>query len=208
MAEKKFSISEALRFGWDTTLGNLLFFIGVLILAWLIPGIPNFIAEALKENKIPSIALSLLALILNIIISIGLIRIALIFCDNEKAQISELFSDVHLFFKFLFVSILYMLIIAGGLILLIVPGIIWLVKFQFAAYLVVDREMGPIEALKKSAQITSGAKGDLLIFWSACFGIIILGLLALIVGLFVAIPTTALAYAFVYRKLLAGTESI
>jgi len=36
----------------------------------------------------------------------------------------------------------------------------------------------------------------------------LLGLLCLFIGLFATIPTTAVAWAFVYRKLLAQTETV
>ena len=91
---------------------------------------------------------------------------------------------------------------------MIVPGIIWAIKFQFFSYFIVDKEVGPIEALKKSAAITKGAKWDLFVF-GALLGLINLaGALCVVVGLFATIPTTMVAIAFIYRKLLAESELI
>ena len=53
---------------------------------------------------------------------------------------------------------LYNVLGAIGLILLIIPGIIVSLMFLFFAHVIVDREVGPIEALKVSKIITDGAK--------------------------------------------------
>ena len=113
---------------------------------------------------------------------------------------------VLLFFKYLIGSILYGLIVLGGMLLLIIPGIIWMIKFQFFSYLIIEG-LGPVEALKKSAQITRGAKRELFVFGFILVGITILGVLCLFIGLFATIPTTLLAVAFVYRKLLAAQDT-
>ena len=101
-------------------------------------------------------------------------------------------------------SVMLGLIVIGGTLLLIIPGIIWAVKFQFYGYFIVDEQAGPVEALIKSSMITEGAKWDLFIF-GFCIGVInMLGALMLIVGLFATIPTTMVALAYVYRRLVAG----
>jgi uncharacterized membrane protein len=92
------------------------------------------------------------------------------------------------------------------MLLLIVPGIIWGIKFCFFDYFVVDKRLGPIEALKRSSAITRGVKWDLFVFFLMLTGINLLGAFCLLIGLFAAIPTTMVAQAFVYRRLLAQTE--
>jgi uncharacterized membrane protein len=126
----------------------------------------------------------------------------------KKPKLQIFFLLIHLFFKYLIGDILYGLIIIGGLILLIIPGIIWAIQFQFFGYLIIDKGLGPIEALKKSSKITKGAKWDLFLLGILLVLINILGALALLVGLFATIPTTMIANAFVYRKLLSQTETL
>lgn len=207
MATKKFSKSEALRFGWTTMKNNLGFFIGLIIVAGLIIIIPYFISGLTsKDAPVISLIITIVCIVLQLIIGMGLIRISLKFADNDKAELGDLFACLPMFFKYLGGSILYGLIIIGGLILLIVPGIIWAIKFCFFGYFIIDKELGPIEALKRSSIITKGAKWDLFLFGLLTIGINILGVLALLIGLFATLPTTMVAYAFVYRKLLAQTE--
>jgi len=205
--QKKFVISEAVQFGWDTTKSNIGFFIGIVIVAGLIQYVPDIIAAIIEADApVLSIIVRIASFVLSLIIGMGLIKIFLRFCDGEKGEFSDLFSCYPLFFKYLIGSILYGLIVTVGLILLIIPGIIWAIKFQFFDYLIVDKGLGPIDALEKSSEITRGVKWDLFIF-DILIGIInLLGLLCLLVGLFVTIPITMVATAFVYRKLLPETS--
>jgi uncharacterized membrane protein len=204
---KKFVISEAVQFGWDTTKSNIGFFIGLLIVVGLIEYVPDTIAAIIEADApVLSIIIQIASFVLSAIIVMGVIKICLRFCDGEKGEFSDLFSCYPLFFKYLVGSILYGLIVAVGLILLIIPGIIWAIKFQFFDYLIVDKGLGPIDALEKSSEITRGVKWDLFLF-AILLGIInLMGFLCLLVGLFVTIPITIVAMAFVYRELLPETS--
>ena len=159
MVAQKFSKSEAIRFGWTTTKNNLGFFIALLIVIGLFYFVLDFIIELIKDEAlILSSIMSIIFWVLDMVIQMGLIRISLRFCDNEKGKFADLFSCFPLFFKYLFGSILYGLIVVGGMILLIIPGIIWGIKFQFFSCFIVDKGVGPIEALKRSSVITKDAK--------------------------------------------------
>jgi len=202
----KFIISEAVQFGWNTTKSNIGFFIGLLIVAGLIQYIPDIIATTIEADApfLSSIIL-IASYVLSMIVMMGLIKIFLRFCDGEKGGFSDLLSCYPLFFKYLVGSILYGLIVSLGLILLILPGIIWAIKFYFFDYLIIDKGLGPIDALEKSSEITRGVKLDLFTFGILLGLLNLLGLLCLLVGLFVTIPVTMVATAFVYRKLVPKT---
>ena len=209
MTAEKFSISEAIHFGWNTMKSNLGFFIGLLIFVFLFTSLFSFIAaKATEANIFLGLIFYIADFSLSIIISIGLVKIALRFCDNEKGRFADLFSQYHLFPQYLVGSILYGLIVFAGTILLIIPGIIWGIQFCFYDYFIVDKGLGPIEALKRSSAITRGVKWDLLGFFLVLLGINLLGALCLLIGLFVTIPTTMVALAFVYRKLMAQAEIV
>ncbi|MFC1754893.1 hypothetical protein ACFL96_16110 [Thermoproteota archaeon] len=209
MSESKFSMDEAIRFGWQTTKENIGFFVGILILVGIVNAIPNYWIEIFKEQEAFFMAFIMIvaASCLSAIVQMGVINISLKFCDNEKAEFSDLFSNIHLFLNFIAGSALYGLIVFAGFLLLIVPGVIFAIKFQFFSYLIIDKGLGPIEAIKESGRITDGAKMDLLFFNLVLGCINLMGLLCLFVGLFASIPTTMLAAAFVYRVLLTRSSS-
>ena len=206
MQSKRFSKGEALRFGWDAMRRRLGFFIGVLAVAGLIQVMGHFISVGI-ESRLVSIPLQLAQWVLWVVVCIGLVKIALRLSDNEEPTFGDLVAHYRLFFKYFFASILYGLVVAAGMILLIVPGVIWSVRFWFFECLVVDKGLGPVAALKRSSSITSGVKWDLFVFSLLLIAINLLGAACLGIGLFATIPTTMVAMAFVYRKLLAQTES-
>ena len=210
MAEHKFSMKEAVKFGWGKMKENLGFFIGLLLVVaaiYFVMGLIQGVAGGDEPSPtIGAVIIGLLIRAVEMIINMGLIAIAIKFADNTKGEIKDLFSQIHLFFKFLLSSICYGLIVVLGLVLLIVPGIIWAIKYQFYGYLIIDKGLGPIQAIKESGKITYGAKTDLFLFDLVLLGINILGALALLVGLFATVPTSMVAYAYVYRKLQSQAQ--
>lgn len=199
MEPKKFSSKEAVKFGWDKMKNNLGFFIILLLIVYLSPSVIQvFIKELFGEGLSRAVEF-----IISSFFQMCLIRTALRFCDNEKGQFSDLYTLYPLFLKYLVAEILSVLIVLAGFILLIVPGVIWAMKFQFFGYFIIEKGCGPVEALRKSSEITRGSIWDLFLFDLLLAGICILGVISLLVGLFAAIPTAMVAHAFIYRKLLS-----
>ena len=207
MKTKGIYIGEVVRFGWKKMKDNLGFFIVLLLVAWLVQIVPQLIGDYLVERQIIlGLTLYLISVVLNIVVTMGLIKISLRFSANKKGTFKDLFSCFPLFFKYLISSILYGLLMIAGLILLIFPGMIWGIKFGLYPYFIVDKGLGPIKALKASAKTTMGARWDLLGFGFVVFIINLLGVLCLVIGIFATIPTTMVATALIYRKLLSQTK--
>ena len=131
------------------------------------------------------------------------VRSALRACDGKPVEVSRAPDLLADFLTYLLASVLVGLIVAAGFVLLIVPGIIWGLKFGFAGFLVVDRKLDPIEALRESNRLTMGTKWQLFAFALLAFGINLVGAIALGIGLMVTIPTTVIAAAYVLRQLQA-----
>lgn len=205
----KFSIKESVKKGWELTKKNLVFLIGVVIIVALVNFLPNMISDYLTGSRESSLALLaipvvILSWVLNLLVSLGTIKVSLSVVDNKKTELADLFNGYPLLVNFLVGSILYGLMVVLGLILFIVPGIYLAIKYHFYSYYIVDKKMGAIEAIKASGKITQGVKLHLILFSLALTGLNILGALALGVGLLITVPVSMLAYALVYRK-LSGT---
>lgn len=205
--ENTFVPTEAIKVGWEKMKKHFWFFIGMLILVWLIQVVPTGIANVFKGRMVfIYIIFVIAAWLIQTLVKIGIIRITLDILDKGEARIGSLFSGADLLVKFILASFLYFLIVFAGFVLLIVPGIIWAIKYQFYVYLIVDKGLSPTEAIKRSGEITAGNKGKL--FWLAILFILIniAGALCLLVGLLATVPTTMVAMAYVYRKLLGEAE--
>jgi hypothetical protein len=204
---KTLPMSEAIRFGWNTMKSALLFFIGVLIVYEAIDIAPTIVSRLLqKDAPILSFLITLAGIFITCVLDLGLIKISLKFVDKSKGTFGNLFGCFHLLSKYILASVLYILLVLAGIILLIVPGIIWGIKYGLYAYVIVDEEVGPLAALKKSGAITLGVKWDLFLFGLLLGLMNLAGALCLCVGLFATIPTTMVAMAYAYRTLRTQTE--
>jgi len=205
MAERRFSWEEAVKYGWRATLDHLGFFIKALIIVFVVSLSFSITTKMTKETMpVVSFLANLTGMFFSLVFGVGLIKIYLKICDKKEPALGDLVSGVTagLMLRYLAAALLYFLIVFGGLLLLIIPGIIWLMQFQFCTYLVIDKGLGPVAALKKSSVITRGAKWDLLVLICLSALINLAGILAMGIGLFVTIPLTMLALTSVYRKLL------
>lgn len=204
-----FSKSEALRFGWAGMKAHFWFFVSILIIAAAIQFFPAILENILGKSSqlivsILFLIISIIFVFFKIIIDLGFIRIGLNVFDNKNVQISNLFGEANLWWKYLRAQILSSLIIVFGFILLIIPGIIWSIRLQYFSYFIVDQGMGPVAALQESWRITRGNVWNLFLFGLLTGLINLVGVLVLIIGLFAAIPTTMIAKAYVFRKLQIG----
>ena len=102
---------------------------------------------------------------------------------------------------------MYRLIVLVGLALFVVPGVIFIIKFGFYKYLLVDKECGIIESFKGSASITDGVKWHLFFFFVL---LIIFSSIAssVILGAFLVVPIFALAQVYAYRELRSQTKGV
>ena len=215
MTGKYFNFTDVLSYGWRVMKANLWFFVGLGFIWLIITYTPAAIEFIAARMDLPAPVFLAVRIITNIagwiistILGIGLIKIALSFCDERKPPLSMLFDAWGCFWRYVAAAILYGLIVLGGFILFIIPSIIWAIKFGLCLYFVVDKGLGPIEALKASSRTTMGVKWDLFGFGIICGLINLLGLLCLIVGVFATYPTIMVAQALVYRQLLAQTPEL
>ncbi|MAG59600.1 hypothetical protein CMO96_02305 [Candidatus Woesebacteria bacterium] len=213
---QKFSKTEAVAFGWKTIKAHIWMLIPVFLMVWLIPVVAYSIAGGFASFNFNSggdfdagsngIA-SLLSWGISTLLAIGLLKILLSFADTGTAEFDELFTNYKLFIKYAFTSILLGIIVFFGFVLLIIPGIIFSTRLQFAPYFVVDKGVGPFEAIRKSWGATRGSFFNLILLWLMFIGINFVGFLALGIGLLVTIPLTGIALAHVYRKLESGASN-
>lgn len=179
-----------------------------------------------------SLVFSLILGIVTLLLNAGLIKIHADVIRENKTQLSELYTHkeyiIPLFVASLLVGLGFMLVfsvlialaaivgfllwssnqaaalgIGSIIIALTIVGVIyWSIRLQFMAYLVVDQDLPPLEAISKSFAITKGHLGALLLFGLAVFVLNLIGVLALFLGLLISIPVTRLAHMIVYDQLL------
>lgn len=205
MAAQHFFIGEALGVGWKKTKEHLGYLIVLMVVAVLLTLAPDILGGFLADNvhEIFGPIMAIIGFIVQFFIGMVMILVSLKILDGEQMTADDIKALLPKALAFFVSGLLYSLIVFFGFILLVVPGVIWSIKYRYFAYFIVERGAGPIEALKLSSEATRGVKWDLLGFGFATGMVVVLGLLALVVGLVVAMPTVMIAQAYVYR-MLAG----
>lgn len=193
-----FSIKETIKYGWNKSKEHLELALFTTLLILAIGGLISMIDDRSQSDFS---LFGFIAVIFMIIIRIGYTKIFLRIYDGESPQFTDIFQEYKTFWRYLGVSILSSLAILGGLILLIIPGIIWAVRFSFSPIIVVDTKIGPIAAMKESYAITKDNFWKILWFWIIIGLINFLGLIFFGIGLLITIPVTTLASIYVYREL-------
>lgn len=202
-----FTTGDALRKGWIVFRENAGLLIGAHLFFVLLHA-PQFTTEWLFPEALGLKALIVFAtIILSYVVSLGVLRIAILLVDGGPASFGSLFDCAHLIFKYLIAYIVYVLITLAGLLLLIVPGVIWGVRFSLWSFYMVEHETGPIVSLKASFGTTAGQVPRLLSFYLACFGLFVAGLVTVGLAWFVIWPVTTVATAWIYRMLSRQTAT-
>ena len=224
-----FSPTSALRFGWETFKKRPRLFASAFVLV----GLAQVVTEGLSrvvdapfggsESDYAFLG-ALVSVALNTLISMGVTAFGLAAHDNpETVELSALWRP-HPFWKYLGLTLLFSLIIVAVFLLgfalfaalardagfavavplVVVLGAILALMLLFSGFLVIDRGLGPIQALKESHRITRGYKWSLFGLSLLLVLVNVAGLLALVVGIFVSAPVSLLALTHAYRVLSGG----
>ena len=118
---------------------------------------------------------------------------------GDKVEVQDMFEAFKRYWNAVLASLLVGVIVVIGLVLLIVPGIIFACKLAFTPYLVVDRKMEAIAAVKESWRMTDGHAMEVFLIGLLAIPIAIAGLIALGVGVIISAMWIALALASLYH---------
>jgi uncharacterized membrane protein len=195
-----FNVGDAISYGWTAYWKNA----GPMVLITLVIFAAQFVISIVgggTDSTIGQALLQIISFLVGIILAMGLIRASLAVCEGRKPEVSMLLQTDG-FFNYLLASILFGIGIVIGLFLLIIPGIIFAVVFFYFGYAIVQQpDIGAMEALKRSADITKGYRWQL--FGLAVLLVLInfVGILACGIGLLFTYGITAIAIAYSYKTL-------
>jgi uncharacterized membrane protein len=196
---KQVKTMESLRVGWQALGQNL----------WMLLGLAAIYAVAIAVGELGGGLIKILSNLAQWVL-MGVLMLAGIHVIRQGGSKAGGIGDLPLegprMLNFLLVNLVCALIIFGGLLLLIVPGIIWGLKYGFASAFALEEGCGVGESLERSAQLTDGIKWDLFMQNLVYVGVVILGLLALLVGVIPASLCVVLAWSWTYVDLRAQVE--
>ena len=178
-----------------------LFLIGII---GLVIGIPSGIGGSEGEAAAAVSVLGVLGLIYGILL-VGPVDYGVSFAHlkaarSDKLEIKNMFEAFRNYWNAVLANVLVGVIVFIGFVLLIIPGIIFACKLVFTPYLVVDRKIQVIEAVKQSWRMTNGHAWKVFLSGLLAIPISIAGLICFGVGIIVSIMWIRLALASLYHS--------
>ncbi len=215
---REFGIGEVLGLGLTAVRRQPVELVGgyflTFFVSWLVQMLPQLllVAGLVPTGSIAGAALvagsgSLLGLLASSFFLVGQLRVALAAARGEVVELSQFFSGGDRFGIALLVQIVQGVCIIVGTIFFVVPGLILALGWSLATLFVADSDCGVGEALSESWAMTRGQRGKLFLFALAAIAVLFLGLLALVVGMFVALPIILVAFATIYVRITGNVES-
>ncbi len=206
-----FSISNDKNLACNKFKENIPTWIGVSILVLALGGIAGdktILFYGGMDITYPSNAGIIFGVIV-MYLELGIIKMAINHIRGEAIDFKDLYSvSLKTFLNYIVAYIITVFFIIIGLILLIIPGIHLALRFMFAQYLIVDKDMSFDVAIKESMRMTKGNTINLFLLVLTFALIAIAGIICLFVGLIVACPVIWLAGAYIYTVFEQKTNQI
>jgi hypothetical protein len=195
------SIGDAVSYGWGAYWKN----VGPMVVIVLVIAVIE-VAFGLLGNAFDSVAaqivFGLLGWLLGLFLGLGLFRIALEVTQGRTPALSEVFRTEG-YGPYIVASILFGIGFYIGLILCIIPGIIFAVVFGFYGFVAAEQGDAAVatDTLRRAAQITEGHRWQLFGLAIVLFLINLVGALLCGIGLLFTVGITLIAWAYTYRRL-------
>jgi len=204
------SFSTSFSNGWEIMKDYFLPLFLLLLVLWLV-SIPMGLANMNQEHQTAG------AILLRII-GIGYFfliypvfdfYVSYLFVQGvrrKEIDMKNILKGFDYYLNIILANLLMTALIGIAFIALIIPGIIVACRLAFVQYLVIDKQLGAIEAIEESWRMTRGYGWTIFGMAVVSFFIAIAGLLVLIVGIIPAVIWINASFATLYQNVLAEKE--
>jgi hypothetical protein len=121
---------------------------------------------------------------------------------GQPTSVGDAFAGfTRAFITLIVAGLLVTIFVCAGMFLLLIPGIYLAVAYSFTYMLATDKRLGFWEAMETSRRIVTPQWWRVLGLILLCIPFFLLGLVALGVGIFVALPLIVGAFAYAYEDL-------
>ena len=199
------SIGQAFNFAWPIFKKRLGLFAAVLLTifgAWVALEIVVIAGQRLGIVLWAAAHLAFLVFVAGL--EVGFIQICLALREGREPTFADIFAHLALGPKFLAGQILYLLIVVIGLLLLVVPGVYFSVRYALFGFCMVAGGTDLVRSFQQSEILSMGTKTYLLRILVALFVLNTVGACLLGLGLFITVPLSVLMMTAVYQRLSLG----
>ena len=209
------SLGSWLAEAWGRVEGNkgviwmaVLFYVGLGFLIGMFFGIlntPPIDPGAVQPPSLIELIGNIVSALVLMPMAVGLSFLATAVAMGQKPNPKSLFAWYDKTLKIFLTAVLMNILIFVGFLLLVLPGIYLAVSYQIALPLMVDKKLGPWQALEASRKIIGHCWFQVLAFDILALIVITLSMVLLGIPLIWAVPALAIAFGILYRN-LAGIE--
>jgi len=204
------TISESIGNGWYVMKKYFLWLLLVVVICSLFNSSGQF--SYITNHKFPemygfaafaSFVALLIFFLIRPVITYGSSLIYLECVRDKNPDLKNLFIGFQRnYINIVLAHLLNIIIVGFGLVLLIIPGIIFACRLAFIPYLVMDKGLDPVKAVEESWRLTKGYGWTIFGMGIMSIFIIILGLICLIVGIFPALIIIEASFASLYQAVV------
>ena len=200
-----FAMGDALSYGWNAYWKNIGPMLVIAVVVVLIQIAFSAVASSI-DATVPRVLVQIIGNLVGLLITLGWLRVALGITNGVKPELADVFKAEG-YGVFLLASILFYIGVVIGLILLIIPGIIFIATFGFYGFVIAERGEGVavLESLQRSAELTRGHRWTLFGMAIVLFLVNIVGLIVCFVGVVFTLGITLITWAYLYRALNGQT---
>ena len=189
---------------WHTFMKRPWFLAGCTLLLIIISAMSGSIAQNVSDTAPAWTALVIVLLdffIVQMLVSMSFITMGLKALDQiDTLRFNDLWAP-HPFIAYLVAYVIMTIVEVTGFAMYKIPGIIATILLIFMPFLVMNRMLSPIQALKESYRMSSKHFLEVTFLLGAVLCVNVLGAVLLGFGLLVSIPVTVIALARAYHTL-------
>ena len=205
-------VGTAIGYGWKKFQEHAKEFVLLTLAAFLVIIFWQFVSSFIQNNLPANLFGTLLALgirvvgfVISMLVQAGIWRAGLAVTRGETPNVNMLTQTDNLG-PYVLTSIVVGIGTFIGIILCVIPGIIWLVLTAFAPLVALDKGVGPGEAISTSIDWVKNNAGRVILVLVVAYVVYVLGIVACCVGLLVSMPVALVAITYSYRIL--GNEPV
>lgn len=215
------SVGDAFSWGWTKFTQNVgPFLLGVLAYLAVIVAVTVALSVLIIGGSVASVdpatqelrngagfglvlgylALAAVAFLLSAFMQAGVTRASLEVADGRRIEVSSFFRFENLG-AVLLAALLVGVGTAIGIVLFVLPGLVFAFFAQFTLFFVIDKRLSPVDAIKASFALVNRDLGTVVLLFLGVYAANLVGSALCGVGQLVSFPVGLLATTWIYRRL-------
>lgn len=200
-----FSAADAISYGWNKFKDNPVNWVVAILVIFIVSGVLQFVTTSVQPTSsefnfsLLSMLLTFVSALVSYVLSAVVVRGALDEVDAKKFSFGDALGRIDIP-AVLITSILLSVGTTIGIILCVIPGLVFAFLSWYSLYFVLDDGASPVQAISASIKLVTSRFADAFLVFVFCVAVLIVGLILCGVGLLAAYPITAIAAAYAFRK--------